>query len=230
MAKLSGQPIICDASSLISLTDSCFVHALYFLKKRFSGKFIISPSVEYECVEHPRTIAAHAMHALRLKRAINDGIIEPVPESRPSSVQEIRFIANNIFFASGTPIRLLHEGETEVLALANELGVNNLLVDERTTRMMVESPSTMHEILERELHREISVNEENLSSFSRFTKGLRFFRSSEIILLAAEKGFFRDYGELEREAIEAALHKLKYSGCAVGFSEISGYLSKKFPK
>lgn len=227
MPKLSGQPIICDSSSLISLTDSCFVHALYFLKKRFSGKFLIPPSVEYECVDHPRKMMAHAMHALRLKRAINDGIIEVVRAADHQTVHELRFMANNTYFAAGTPVQLLHEGESEVLALANELSVENLLMDERTTRMMVESPDALAVLLERELHRPITVNEENALAFSRFTRGMRFFRSSELILLAAEKGFFADYNGLEREAIEAALYKLKYAGCAVGFSEIEGYFAKK---
>ena len=227
MPKLSGQPIICDSSSLISLTDSCFVHALYFLKNKFGGKFIIPPSVESECVENPRRIAAHAMHALRLKRAINDGIIEIVPTVSQRTIQEIRFFANNLYYAAGTPIRLLHEGESEVLAIANETEVKNILMDERTTRMLVESPETLLTHLEHELHRPITINDENMQSFSRFTRGFRFFRSSEIMLMASEKGFFADYGGLEREAIQAALYKLKYAGCAVGFSEIDGYFAKK---
>lgn len=227
MAKLSGQPIICDSSALISLTDSCFVHVLYFLKKRFSGKFIIPPSVEYECVEHPRKMMAHAMHALRLRRAINDGVIEVASAPERRDCQEARFLANSIYYADGTPVQLLHEGESEVLALSFEAGIQNILIDERTTRMMAESPEELSSLLKRELHRNITINEENASSFSRLVRGMRFFRSSELILLAAEKGFFEDYGELEREAIEAALYKLKYAGCAVGFGEIEAYLGRK---
>jgi len=56
--------------------------------------------------------------------------------------------------------------------------------------------------------------------------GIRFFRSSELLLLAYEKGYFADYGKLKEDAIEASLYKLKYSGCAVGFGEISDYISR----
>lgn len=227
MARLSGQPIICDSSALISLTDSCFVRALYFLKRRFSGKFFIPPSVEEECVGRPRRLMQHAMHALRLRRAINDGIIEVVGSPDRKSTNEVRFLANNTFFAGGTPIRLLHEGESEVLSLAEELSVNCILMDERTTRMLVESPEALRTLLSRELKREITVDEGNLSSFLRFTKGFTFFRSSELLLLASEKGFFSDYGELEQEAVEAALYKLKFAGCAVGFTEIEAYFARK---
>jgi hypothetical protein len=226
MPKLSGQSMICDASSLISLTDSCFIHALYFLKRRYKGSFIIPPSVEYECVEHPRTMKTHAIHAIRLKRAINEGVVEVVNLEEAGKVHEIRFMANNSFYAGGTPLRLLQEGETEMLALAQETGVQNLLIDERTTRMLAEDPESLRTHLEMELRRPVTSNEENLSAFSRLTRGMRFFRSSELLLLAFEKGYFADYRELEKEAIEAALYKLKYAGCAVGFNEIGDYVGE----
>ncbi len=226
MPKLSGQSMICDASSLISLTDSCFIHALYFLKRRYKGNFIIPPSVEYECVEHPLHMKTHAIHAIRLKRAINEGVIEVVDAPIGSRVQEIRWMANNLFYAGGTPLRLLQEGETEMLALSQSIGVENLLIDERTTRMLAEDPESLRVHLEKELRRPITVNDENLSAFSRLTKNMRFFRSSELLLLAYEKGYFAEYKTLEKDAIEASLYKLKYAGCAVGFNEIGEYVEE----
>lgn len=226
MPKLSGQSMVCDSSSLISLTDSCFMHVMYFLKKKYSGSFIIPPSVEYECVTHPMSMKMHALHALRLKRAINDGTIGVVKVPDGKETQEIRFMANNLFYAGGTPIHLLQSGETEMLALARQIGVQNMLVDERTVRMLVEDPESLRTHLEEEFHRPITTNEEHLSAFTRLTRGMRFFRSSELLLLAYEKGYFADYGGLEKDAVEAALYKLKYSGCAVGFSEISSYMGK----
>jgi len=226
MAKMSGQSIVCDSSSLISLTDSCFVHVIYFLKKKYSGRFIIPPSVEKECVEQPMHIKNYALHAIRLKRAIAENMIDVVEAKPEKAAEEIKFIANNIFHADGTPLRLLHAGEADVISLALELGVDNILMDERTTRMLVEDPEALRQHLEHELGKQIGINEESLSAFSRATKRLRFFRSTELILLAHEKGYFADYGELEREAVEASLYKLKYSGCAIGFEEIGDYSRK----
>jgi len=259
MAKLSGQSIVCDASSLISLTDSCFVHVIYFLKKKYSGRFIIPPSVERECVEQPMQIRNYALHAIRLKRAIAENMIDVVeanpardlpafsierssmsdafckskmhmesadsnPKAKPGkAAEEIKFIANNIFHADGTPLRLLHAGEADVLSLALELGVDNILMDERTCRMLCEDPESLRQHLEHELGRQIGINDESLSAFSRATRKLRFFRSSELLLLAYEKGYFADYKELERDAVEASLYKLKHAGCAIGFGEIGGY-------
>lgn len=219
--------LVCDSSALISLTDSCFVGALSFLKNKFRCSFIIPPSVEYECVEHPAHMKAYALHALRIKRAINEGILEVVPLSDDGEVQRIKWAANNSFYSNGTPLRLLQEGEIEMLALADQSGVSNLLIDERTTRMLAEDPESLRVHLEEEFHRQITVNEENLSEFSNLTRHMKFFRSSELLLLAYEKGYFADYKELEEEAIEAALYKLKYAGCAVGFSEIGQYVERR---
>ncbi|MFA5929789.1 MAG: hypothetical protein WC861_02810 [Candidatus Micrarchaeia archaeon] len=226
MAKLSGQSIVCDSSSLISLTDSCFVHVIYFLRKKFNGKFIIPPSVERECVEQPMSIKSYALHAIRLKRAIAESMIDVVESKPEKGAEEIRFIANSIFSVEGTPLKLLHAGEADVLALALGLGVDNVLMDERTTRMLVEDPEALRQHLEHELGRQVGINDANLSAFSRATRRLRFFRSTELLLLAYEKGYFADYGELEREAVEASLYKLKYSGCAIGMGEIGEYTRK----
>ena len=226
MAKPAGQAIVCDASSLISLTDSCFVHVVYFLRKKCSGRFIIPPSVERECVEQPMHMRNYALHAIRLKRAIAEGMIDVVGANEGNGAEELRFAANNLFHSSGTPIRLLHHGEADVLSLALEAGVDNLLMDERTARMLVEDPESLRQHLERELGRPVSVNDGNMAQFSRATRRLRFFRSSELILLAYEKGYFSDYGDLERDAVEASLYKLKYAGCAIGFGEIDEYVRK----
>jgi len=224
MAKLSGQSIVCDASSLISLTDSCFIHVIYFLKKKYRGRFITPPSVEKECVEQPMHMKNYALHAIRLKRAIAEEMIDVVEAKPEQKAEEIKFAANNLFYVAGTPIRLLHAGEADVISLALEIGVENLLMDERTARMLVEDPESLRQHLEHELGKPVTVNEENLSLFSRATKKLRFFRSSELILLAYEKGYFADYKELERDAVEASLYKLKYAGCAIGFGEIGEYV------
>jgi len=229
MPKLPAQHFACDASSLISLTDSCFVHAFYFLKRRLRASFVIPPSVEYEAVEHPRRMKTYALHAIRLRRAIDEGVIGVVDAPIARRAQEIRLIANSIFSADGTPLRLLQEGESEMLALAEELGISNLLIDERTTRLLAEDAELLRSHLEDELRKPIEANEGNMGAFLRLTKNMRFFRSSELLLLASEHGFFDDYGALKGEAVEAALYRLKYAGCSVGFGEIGEYLGGSEP-
>lgn len=212
--------LLCDSSSLISLTDACFIHTLYMLKKSFRGQFIIPPSVQYEIVDHPRRVRMHAIYALRLARAIQDGVLSVVPLRERGQMTQILELANQSFWVEGKPLELLQAGETECLALALETGVRDVLVDERTTRALIESPDEFTEHLKHEFGPRLKVNNENLETFLSLFSGLRFYRSPEILLMAYEKGYFDDYGEMKEEAFEAALYRLKYSGCALTVDEI----------
>jgi len=196
------------------------VHAIYFLAKNFRGKFIIPPSVEYECVTHPRKVKMHALHALRIARSIRDGMVEVLELEDYSAEKKILFYANNSFFSRGRPLELLHRGEAEALALASELGLRDILIDERTTRVLAEQPREYAGHLSKEFGGDLRIDERNLDGFLGMVSGMRFYRSSEILLLAYERGYFDDYGNMKEEALEAALYKLKYSGCAITENEI----------
>jgi predicted nucleic acid-binding protein len=212
--------IICDSSSLISITDACFIHTLYLLQKSFKGQFIIPPSVQYESIDHPRRVRTHAIYALRLARAVQDGILKVVAPKDTGLMTQLLTLANNSFLVEGKPLELIQAGETECLALAIETGVRDLLVDERTTRVLIESPDEFTEHLKQEFGPRLRVNSENLETFLSLCHSLRFYRSNEIVLLAYEKGYFNDYGPMKQEALEAALYRLKYSGCALSANEI----------
>ncbi len=54
---------------------------------------------------------------------------------------------------------------------------------------------------------------------------LTALRSSELVLLAYEHGYFKNFEKLQMQAIEAALYKVKYSGCSIGFNEIKDAMS-----
>ncbi|MEM4389763.1 MAG: hypothetical protein QXG98_03795 [Candidatus Micrarchaeia archaeon] len=216
--------VVCDSSALISLTDSCFLPLLYELKKHMRGAFLITPTVRYESIEHPMKIREHAMAALRLLNAERDGVIQTVTKELKSEREEILRITNNLFLINGRPLNLVQAGEAEALALAVETGVRDILIDERTTRMLIEAPLALREHMEKEFEESIKVNEGNLRRLAELTRGLNAFRSCELIALAFERGYFRKYGEAERQALEAALYAVKFAGCGVSFEEIDSYL------
>jgi hypothetical protein len=202
------------------------MHSLYLLKKRLRGSFLIPKSVEYECIIRPMKMKEHAIYALRLKRAVADGVINVVDMDLSHEIEQVKWTANNMFFARGKPIHLIHEGEAEMLALANALDVKNLLIDERTTRLLVENPQLLQKHLEEEFHTSLDVNDKYVDEFARMTKNMSLFRSCEMLALAYEHGYFDDYRELKHDALEAALYRLKYSGCAVGMRDIEEYAAK----
>lgn len=223
---MKTRDILCDSGSLISLTAACLDHLLYFFHENYHVRFIIPPSVEYESVRRPleSNLRKYLFSAIRIKNAIDDGVVVKVDADVGDQTAKFMDAANSMFFARGKPLRLIQQGETEMVALAKTLGVEYILIDERTTRMLIEAPLKLKEHLEKEFDVNIMVNKDNLKFLTSEIAPLRALRSSEMVMLAYEKGYFKNFQKLQREALEAALYKIKYAGCAISYDEINSYL------
>lgn len=217
--------VLCDSSSLISLTGACLDNVLYFLKDRFGIRFLIPPSVEEECVTAPlsKGLKEYAFSARKIERAIENNVLYRT-QMEPATTHSFLSCANNLFFIRGKPLPLVHRGEAEVLAFANESGISTLLIDERTTRLLIEAPFRIKEHLELEFRVNIMLDRNNLSRFSELTRNFEVIRASELLILAYEHGFMDEFKNTKKDALEAALHKLKYSGCAIRFDEIKEFM------
>ncbi|MFN7990994.1 MAG: hypothetical protein U0R44_02435 [Candidatus Micrarchaeia archaeon] len=222
-----ARDILCDSGVLISLTAGCLDNLLYFFAEKHDMRFVIPPSVEYESVTRPlqSDLRKHLFSAIRIKDAIDDGVVVVVDAKVGEQARRLMNSANNMFYVKGKPIRLIHEGESEMLALALELGIKNILIDERTTRMLIEAPFKLKEHLEHEFNVNVMVNKKNFGELSAQISGLKAMRSSELVMLAYENGYFKSFNNLQREALEAALYKMKFSGCSISFDEIHSYMT-----
>jgi len=223
---MKSKEVLCDSGVFISLTGSCLDKILYHLSEKFKVNFIIPPTVEEEMVNRPlsKRMRQYAFSAIKIKNAISDGIIIRVNADVAGEASKILHCANNIFYAKGRSIQLIQMGEAAMLALARRLDVSNILIDERTTRMLIEAPFKMKEHLEEELGVNVMVDRKSLTEFSSYTKGMSAIRSSELVMLAYESGFFDHFGDLKNQALEAALFKVRFSGCSLRFDEIDEYM------
>lgn len=220
-----SRDVLCDSSSLISLGDSCLDNVLYFLHKRFGIRFVIPPEVEYEVITRPLSngLFQYYFSSLKMKKALKDKVLVKAAKSERPLTQKILETANHLFFMKGRPLRLIHAGEAGMIALAQELGVSTILIDERTTRMLIENPISLKKHLEKEFSVHIMVNKRNLDRFSELTEDMSVIRSSELLILAYENGFLEGFTN-RKKALEAGLYKIKFSGCSVGFKEIKEFL------
>lgn len=221
---ITKKAIIFDASTLISLSMNGLIEELKELKKIFNGKFLIPHEVKTELIDNPITIKRFELEALRIKELIESKIIE-LPESLNISKEEISeltkkylSLANTIFESKKEEIKIIHLGEAACLALSkllNEKGIKNLLsIDERTTRMLIEKPENLKELLERKLHQKMFFKKDNFNHF----KGFKVIRSAELIYFAYKKDLVKvKDGNL---VLDALLYALKYKGCAISFEEI----------
>ena len=214
--------ILCDSSVLISLMDACFGKVFPFLAKKSKVEFYITPGVKQEIINRPLSIQmkAYELSAVRMKAALAEGSIKYVDADTAELTKRLMFLGNNMFYVGGKPIHLIDLGETDIIATASLLGIKTLLIDERTTRMLIEAPFKVKDHLEDELRTSVSINEKNYYEFRRSVEGITVLRSVELLSLAYELGYFDDFGKDKHLAIEAGLYKIKYSGSAVRFDEI----------
>jgi len=215
--------MLCDAGTLIALTETCHCDLLRFFKKK-KVNFIISDKVKYECVDHPLNIKKYALQALRINKLIEEKVIKVISIKNPDEANEVMSLTNKIFYSKSKPIHLIDSGETELLILAKELGIDHLLIDERTTRTLIESPETLKEHFEREFKTHIATKEVNLNKFKDDYGNIKVYRSCELLAIGYKLKYFDKFHADKKKYLEASLYNLKYNGCAISFNEIKQYL------
>jgi len=215
--------LVFDSSSIISVSQNCLMNILGNLSKKTKNEFRISKAVEFESVSKPLDINRFELNALRIKRAVDLGWLKV--EEQEVDLTEIDELANNIFFIGNKPIKVIHAGEAETIALYKKINASVMVIDERTTRMLIEEPDNLVKKLRANYRKNIKVNKNSLNNFLSFVGRIKIVRSAELLAEAFELGCFE--GELENsvKALEAALYGLKFNGCAVSLDEIKEYVS-----
>lgn len=220
--------IVFDAGPIISLTTNNLLWILELLKQRYGGAFIITDKVRFELIERPLTTKKFKFEALQVMQLKNAGVIDIVGSAELSSRTETLLnLANTIFKAKGNFIKLLHAGEVESLAAAIGLGSELLVVDERTTRLLIEDPVRLQRILSRKLNTDISVNKISLKAFQEKTRDVKIIRSAELITVAFKMGLLDKFliseasmGKAKEQLLDSILWGVKLHGCSVSEKEI----------
>ena len=119
---------------------------------------------------------------------------------------------------------IVHFAEISVIAAAIELKADAIVIDERITRSLIESPKAVLNILKQTLHTSVSINESNLKEFGNTTNGLKVMRSVELVTMAYEFGMLDNYitklPNARKNLLESILWGVKLNGCAVSRDEI----------
>ncbi len=217
------QALIFDSSSLISLAMNGLLPELKKLREIFKGSFLIPNEVKEEIIDKPIKVKRFELEALKLKALLENNILE-LPSSlgiEPSEIsrdaERVLEIANSLFRDRNREIHIIDSGEAACLALSsilNKKGIKNLVVvDERTTRMLVERPENLAKFLRRKLHVKVILDKNNFSFF----KNHKIIRSAELMYVAYKKGLV----DLKNGMVlDALLYAVKFKGCAISEEEI----------
>ena len=217
--------LVFDSGPIISLATNNLLWVLEPLKKEFNGQFCITNMVKSEIVGRPLEIKKYKFEAIQIEKLIEDGVLNVVDNIFiHEKTSGLLSAANEIFKAYGNYMRIVHAAEISVIAASISLNAGAIVIDEKTTRYLIEDPKFIADILRKTLHTPISVNENNLKQFESAVKGIRAIRSVELVTVAYERGMLDRYitrmPDARKSLLEGLLWGLKLNGCAVSRDEI----------
>ena len=221
--------LIFDAGPVISLTMNNLLWILTELKKKQDVEFYITKAVKNEIVDFPLTTKKYKLEAIQVMELIDSGIIKIIDNDYiKNKTSEMLGIANGIFKAFDHYINILHYAEVSVISASNSIQSDAIVIDEKTTRLLVEEPAKLREILKKTLHTNIYTNVQNLNEFRKFASRVRIIRSVEVAAVAYELGILDKYitktSNSREQLLDAMLWGIKLKGCSVSENEINKIL------
>ncbi|MBI4438837.1 hypothetical protein HY640_02810 [Candidatus Woesearchaeota archaeon] len=231
--------VVFDAGPVISLSMNNLLWLLEPLRKSFGGEFLIPEPVKEELVDRPLKIKRFEFEALQVQSEIDCGVFRVVNDTRVDALaKELYELANSCFSAKGSNISMLHFGEVYTLASVSVMGCEAAVVDERTTRELVESPEDIAKHMQAKLHTKVSIDYGRLDKLRSMVDGMRILRSVELVAVAFEMGLLDRYidrcrnptEEMRARLLDSVLWGVKLEGCAVSEKEIERIMSLEMAK
>lgn len=216
--------LIFDAGPLINFSMNGLLDALEKLKADFGGEFLITKEVKQEIIDHPKTVKRFELGAIRLEELFKKGVFK-LADLTPEEVDELKRLrddymqkANSMFKTKKKDVHLLDKGECAVLALSTIMKRKSkqdvpIVIDERTTRIIIENPQNLKKLMEKKLHSKITAD---TSSYDLF-KGFKIIRSTELAYIIHKKDLFK---LKHPKAFEAIVYGLKFKGCSISEKEV----------
>lgn len=216
--------LIFDSGPLINLSMNGLLFILEDMKKCSECRFIITDAVRKEVIDKPLNIQRYELGAIRIQDLLEKKVLEMPsaigisPDKIREQTEKLMDSANHAVRLNSQSIRIVSDAEISCIALSNELNrqkIDNLIaVDERTTRILAESPENLERIMSGKLNHQIKVDVRNLKDFQNH----KFIRSSELVYVAYKKGLIKLYG---KRVLEALVFATKFKGSSISYDELN---------
>jgi len=235
---MNSKKIVFDTGPIITLATNNLLWVLEQLKAHFGGEFYITKKVKEELVDKPLQTKKFRFEAIQILPLITSGILKIYESSGLDDISnKILDLSNSSYSAKNNNMKILHPAETEVVAAAIELGADAIVIDETTTRYLIESPQRIITRLNRKLHTGVKINKENLSELKNMFGKINVIRSFELGIIAYELGLFDKFMDekskklipnLKKEILVGILWAFKLNGCSVKNEDIDDVISLEF--
>ncbi len=216
--------IFFDTGPIISLVISRMSFILPELKKKYNGRFYITPAVKLELIDRPLTMNRYKFEALQVLKLLRDGVLELYEDVPKPTVRKLIDLANSSFMLDSKFLDVLQEGEVESVACALKMNADAVIVDERALRLFIEDSKGLQGLLASRFQKSITTNDQNIKQFSSMFKDMTILRSIELVSIGYEMGLFEGYKPTVRNAnqvlLDALLWTVKSNGCAVSEEEL----------
>lgn len=215
--------LVFDSGPVISLAINDLLWILAELKKKFIGDFLISEDVKKEIVDRPLVSKKYKFEALRILNLVEEGSLKVFYGDIKKKTEVLMELANNLYFAKGRPLTIVQRAEMESLALASSVNSDAVVVDERTTRLLIENPRKLGALLQRKLKADVAYNGGTYRQFQNEVGRVNVIRSVDLVAVAYELGLLDRYlfkPELKKTLLEGVLWGVKLNGCSVSNEEI----------
>ncbi len=217
--------LIFDSGPVINFALNNILWLFSKLKKRYNGNFYVTRKVHEELIENPLKSQRFKFEALQILRYFNKKIFQVFPKKSFETQQKLFDLFNSIYKIKGNYLQVVHSAEVEAIAAALEINADAIVIDERTTRLILENPKLMAKIFSKRLHSKITINFDNLKTLQSMTKGIKMIRSIELAVYAYEQGLLDQYlttsiKRPNRTLLDAVIWGLKLHGCSITMKEI----------
>ena len=214
--------LVFDSSTVINLALNNLLWILEPLKKKFNGEFYITPEVKKEVIDTPFQMKRFKLESLQISNEINKGNLKIYTENLSSEINELQIIANELLTVKKQPLKLIDIGEMSALVLARKINADALVIDERTTKLLVESPETLANIFKEKLHQEVTIDISKLKILKQKYSQIKVIRSTELGVVAYEMGILNNYMPQgnKKDILDAVLWGFRMKGCAISEKEM----------
>ncbi len=221
--------LVFDTGPIISLTINNLLWVLEHMKTRFKGDFIIPIAVKKELIDKPFSTKKFKFEALQVMQQIRRDTFHVYDDNElHSKALQLMDLANHCFEVHGNLLNIVHYAEMQAVACTKMLHAEGVVVDERTTRELIERPDRLEKLLSNRLHAKVTSNKKNLKKLKEMLKGIKVIRSVELISVAYEIGMLdefkphlsKDVPDPRKALLSALLWGLKLNGCAISRKEI----------
>lgn len=221
--------LVFDTGPLINLSMNNLLYLLRELKTKFNGEFYITNSVKRECIDRPLTSKKFRFEAIQILKLLQEGVIKVYEHKQlKARTQNLLKISNSLFKVQNNYIKNVQYAEVEVIAAAQILAANAVVIDEFITRMIIEDPLSVKDRMERKLHEKVVADKDKISSFSQMVSNVKVIRSFELVSIAYEfrmfEKYYLDIKNPKKTLLEALLWAVKLNGCSSTEEEIKEVL------